>query len=156
MEQASLQCDEVDRTNDFPWTGSSFEAKSGKLLKPLPDSYVVSIARSWHKPGDEEAFKILGDHTYRVLGSIEKGEIGEGLLGYRFSSSNVCQTALIMAVWASEELMNEFYVSDAHMEAISASEGQVRYAESTHFTRTSRVLPSFAEAVEKLESSRTN
>jgi hypothetical protein len=145
-------CDEVDRTDNFPWTGVAFEAQTGKLLAPLPASYVVSISRSWHKPNDAQAFKVLEDHTYRVLGSINSGEIGKGLLGYRFSSSEMCKTALIMAIWESEELMNEFYLSDPHMKAVDASSGNVRHAESTHWTRNDPTPPSFAEATSKLNA----
>lgn len=147
-----LRCAETDRTDDFPWTGAAFEPKTGKLLAPLPASYVVHIARSWHKPNDAQAFKVLEDHTYRVLDSINNGEIGKGMLGYRFSSSNVCKTALIMAIWESEERMNDFYLSDVHMKAVDASTGNVRQTQSTHWTRNDPVPPSFAEAVEKLDT----
>lgn len=138
-------CIASDQTDFFPWTGPWFDS-TGAQVKPLPSSYVVAITIGWAK---KDFMPELGNMTRHTVAAVERSE---GLVGYRFSSSQRCGSASALSVWTDEESLRKFVFGMDHIGAMELGHMALYGFESTHWKQQgSEPLPSFIEAHSRLE-----
>jgi heme-degrading monooxygenase HmoA len=99
----------------LPWTGPKIDS-SGKLMPPPAEGYVVSSTFLRLRPGDE-AGRRFGELFAPIATQLQTQP---GLEALQLATSASCGTARTLSVWASQEAMYDFVVSDAHYAAVRA------------------------------------
>lgn len=144
------KCVDDDRTDDFEWLGPWFD-ESGKLVKPLPDSFVVATTTAWHRPPTpEDAPKGRFATAERQFGVpmrkiFEKLPSTAGFMGLRVASSDKCGAVYTVSLWTSEQAIDEFAYKGVHASQIGRGFRELLGFETRRWrVAASEPLPTFA------------
>jgi hypothetical protein len=144
-----LACDASD-LGSSPWKGPAFDAR-GELVRELPERYVVAYALGYAK------IEHLPELDAPTLAAVAAAEATPGLLGYRMGASQRCGGAATLSMWVSEEAMEEFLYSDAHLEATMTVPHAFYGNASLHYVRRRDAgLPTFADGEARLRAELAN
>lgn len=134
QDDNDLQSCVEDDFQSEPLAGAGYNPEQG-LVGPQQDTYIASTTFLILDPDQGARFEEL-------VGPIAADlQTREGLIAVAFGQSQKCGTVRTMAVWASEQAMGDFVLSDAHVAAMAETSVVSLNGSVTHWEVAADEIP---------------